>query len=452
MQANVLNERTYLFTNKQLRQLILPLLVEQILQQMVGAIDTIMVSGIGEVAISGVTLVNEINQLVIFLVGALAGGGTVVVAQYLGYGDRETSNLSAGQLVKVCFLLALVLGAASFFGGRPILHFLYHDVEEDVVQAAVIYFAVTSLSFPMLGIYNSTTALFRSMNETQVTMYISVGMNVINVVGNYIGVYVLKLGVAGVAWPTVISRAAAAAVMFGLSLSGKRQITLHIRNLLIWRGMIIRKILSIAVPNALESSLFHIGRILVAIFVAAYGTSQLAANGVAHSMFMLVVTASATMQLAIVTVIGQCVGADDYGQTKYYFRKMMKISYGMTLVDGLLVLTILPWMLQIYGLEPATAALVTSITMSCIIFAIFLHTPAWVLSAGLRAAGDAKYTMIVGVTSVFLVRVLGSYLFGTVLGFGVIATWFAMYTDWVVRSACFVLRYRSGRWMEYRLI
>ena len=452
LQADVIYERPYMFTDKQLRSLILPLLVEQILQQLVGAIDTIMVSGIGEVAISGVTLVNEINQLIIFLLSSLAGGGTVIVAQYLGYGDHKTSDLSAGQLIKISFLLALVLGACSFFGGKSILNILYSNVDEDVMQAAMTYFAVTSLSFPLLGVYNSITALFRSMNETRITMYISIGMNAVNIVGNYIGVYVLKLGVAGVAWPTVISRIIAAIVMFGLSLNRKRQIVIYPRNLLVWKGEIIRKILSVAVPNALESSLFHIGRIIVATFIAAYGTAQLAANGVAHSLFLLVVTASGAMQLAIVTVIGQSVGSGDYEQTKLYFRKMTKIAYVMTFVNGLLVLAILPWMLRIYGLEMETSRMVTEIIISCVVFSIIFHTPAWVLPAGLRATGDAGFTMIVGVTSVFLVRVFGSYLFGTVCGLGVIATWFAMYADWIVRSICFMLRYRSEKWMKYRLI
>jgi len=441
-----------MFSNAQLRRLIFPLLIEQLLAMLVGMVDTVMVSSAGEAAISGVSIVNDLNNLVIALLSALAGGGAVIVSQYLGHGDRELTRKAASQLVMIAFVISTVLGLFCVAFHTGILQVLYGSVEADVMTSAKEYFWITALSFSFLGVYNSAAALFRSMNETRSTMNVSILMNVINVIGNYIGVYVLHLGAAGVAWPTLISRIVAAVVMVGMAFSPRRAISIAWNDILAWNRELIRKILSIAVPNGIENGLFQLGKVIVSIFVATYGTSQIAANGVSNSLSTLCYVSEMAIQLASVTVIGQCVGANDYEQAEYYVHKLIRIAWIMAAVNNLLVYLAMPYALSLYSLSSETLKIAeTILTMECIAVTT-IHAPAFVLPTCIRAAGDAKYTMYVGVGSMFGARVLSAYLLGTVLGMGVVGTRIGMYIDWGVRIIFFVYRWRSGKWKLYRLV
>ena len=441
-----------MFSDAQLRRLIFPLLIEQLLAMLVGMVDTVMVSSAGEAAISGVSIVNDLNNLVIALLSALAGGGAVIVSQYLGHGDRELTRKAASQLVMIAFVISTVLGLFCVAFHTGILQVLYGSVEADVMTSAKEYFWITALSFSFLGVYNSAAALFRSMNETRSTMNVSILMNVINVICNYIGVYVLHLGAAGVAWPTLISRIVAAVVMVGMAFNPRRAISIAWNDILAWNRELIRKILSIAVPNGIENGLFQLGKVIVSIFVATYGTSQIAANGVSNSLSTLCYVSEMAIQLASVTVIGQCVGANDYEQAEYYVHKLIRIAWIMAAVNNLLVYLAMPYALSLYSLSSETLKIAeTILTMECIAVTT-IHAPAFVLPTCIRAAGDAKYTMYVGVGSMFGARVLSAYLLGTVLGMGVVGTRIGMYIDWGVRIIFFVYRWRSGKWKLYRLV
>ena len=441
-----------MFSNAQLRRLILPLLVEQLLAVLVGMVDTIMVSSAGEAAISGVSIVNDINNLIIALLSALAGGGAVIVSQYLGHGDRELTRKSASQLVMISFVISTSLGLLCVALHTQILKALYGSVEADVMTSAKEYFWITALSFSFLGVYNSAAALFRSMNETRSTMNVSILMNAINIVGNYIGVNVLQLGAAGVAWPTLISRIVAAFVMVGMAFNQQRQISITWQDILAWNKELIQKILSIALPNGIENGLFQLGKVIVSIFVATYGTSQIAANGVSNSLSTLCYTSEMAFQLASVTVIGQCVGANNYAQAEYYVKRLIRTAWIFAAVNNVIVYLVMLYALSLYSLSSETMKIAeTILTMECVAVTV-LHSPAFVLPSCLRAAGDAKYTMYVGVGSMFGARVCSAYLLGTVLGMGVVGTRIGMYIDWGVRILFFVHRWHSGKWKQYRLV
>jgi len=441
-----------LFSNQALVRLLVPLLVEQLLVMLVGMLDTVMVSSAGEAAISGVSIVNDVNNLAISVLSALAGGGAVVVSQYLGNGDRDNSNRSASQLVMIAGVISSAIAVFCLLFHKNILHLLYSSVEEDVMNAAVTYFFITAMSFPFLGIYNAGAAVFRSMNRTKSTMVVSMIMNAINLVGNYIGVYLLHMGVAGVAWPTLISRMVAAVLMTAMAFSRENPLYLEVKEIFAWHRDMVRKILSIAVPNGTENGLFQLGKILVSAIVATFGTAQIAANGVTNSLATLCYTSEMAVQLAIVTVVGRCVGAGDYEQAEYYVRKMILIAYGLAIANNLMVFLAVPYALKMYTLTAETTQIVNVIlTMECIAIAS-LHPYAFVLPCALRASGDAKYTMYVGVASMFACRVLGAYILGSVMGLGVVGTRIAMYIDWTARIIFFVIRYRSGRWKNYRIV
>lgn len=441
-----------MFSNKDLRSLIFPLVIEQVLSMLVGIIDTVMISYAGEAAISGVALVDMVNNLVITVMAALATGGAVIVSQYLGSRDREKANFAAGQLIAIAALISTVLMVLCLLLHRAVLQLLFGQVEPDVMEAAVTYFIISVLSFPFLGIYNSSAALFRSMRKTNVTMYVSLLMNVLNIIGNSIGIFVLHAGVAGVAWPTMISRLIAAVLLTALAFRKDYEVTLTRRAIFAADGAMIKRILRIAIPNGIENGLFMLGKVLVTSIVSMFGTVQIAANGVSNSVNMIAIIVVNAVNLAMVTVVGQCVGAGEYGQAVHYTKKLMAVSYIATGILSLLVFLAMPLILRFYSLTEETRALSILLINLHNALAFALHPTSFNLSNSLRAAGDVRFTMAAGIASMIVFRLGSAYLFGIVLNLGVIGVWIAMGTDWLFRSVLFVIRFRSGKWKEIRSI
>lgn len=441
-----------MFSNKTLRNMIVPLVVEQVLVMLVGIMDTGMISYVGEAAISGVALIDMINYLVTTVLAAVDTGGAVIVSQYLGRKDREGANESASQLVSVSVVFSLALAVLCILFHRLILGALFGAVAEDVMQAAVTYFLITAMSFPFLGLYNSSAALFRTMKKTKITMYVSLLMNLINVIGNTIGIFVLYAGVAGVAVPTLISRAMAAAIMFFLILRKENELSVSWKKILSWNPVQVLNILKIAVPNGIENGLFALGKVLVTSIVALFGTSQIAANGVANSIDQIAILVVSAINLAILPIVGQCVGAGAYDEATRYTRKLMGISYISTGLLSLLVAAILPFVLNFYDLTPETRVLSIQLIMAHNIMAFALHPTSFNLANSLRASGDVRITMYIGIGSMLLFRLGTAYVCGVVLGLGIYGVWAAMGMDWLARSAAFCLRWKSGKWKEIRVI
>lgn len=441
-----------MFSNKALKKLILPLIIEQILIMAVGVADTVMVSYAGEVAISGVGLVDMFNNLIITVLAAIDAGGAIIVSQYIGNKDRKNANKASSQLLTITIVIATVIMLGCLVFHRILLSTFFGAIEMDVMKAATTYFLISAISFPFLGVYNSAAALYRSMEKTRTTMYVSILMNIINVVGNYIGVFILHAGVAGVAVPTLISRIVAAIIMFALSLNSSNLVYVKIKNVFAWNQEMISRILKIAVPNGIENGLFTLGRVLVTSIVALFGTSQIAANSVAGSIDQIAVVVVNAINLGIVVVVGQCIGANDYEQAKYYIKKLMKISYIVTGIIGSAVILLLPWILNLYSLSSEARNLTFILVIMHNIMATALHPTAFVLPNGLRAGGDVKFSMVVGIVSMILFRLGAAVLFGIIFNLGIIGVWIAMGSDWLCRSVCFVIRFIKGKWRQFKVI
>lgn len=419
---------------------------------LVGMVDTMMVSHAGEAAISGVALVDMIDYLIITIFSALATGGAVIVSQYLGGRQKEQANTSAGQLITISFFLSVVVMALCLVFHKGILKLLFGKIEADVMEACVTYFVITAFSFPFLGIYNASAALFRSMQKTDVTMLVSALMNVINIVGNAIGIFVFKAGVAGVAVPTLISRATAAVLMTALLFRKKYEVHLTPPAVFSLKKDVAASILRIAVPNGLENGCFALGRVLVTGIVALFGTAQIAANGVANSIDQIAVMVVNAINLAMITVVGQCIGAGEIEQSKHYTKKLMKISYIATAALGIGICLGLPLILRFYKLSDEAYRYSCVLIVMHNILAILLHPTSFNLANSLRAAGDVRFTMIVGIGSMLLFRLGSGMLFGVILHLGVIGVWIAMGMDWLARSVAFTLRYKIGKWKTIKII
>ena len=437
-------EHEPLFTQKELLLLTGPLLVEQLLEVTVGMADTMMVSRCGEAAISGVSLVDMINNLIIVLFAALATGGAVVVSQFLGAREQKSADNSAGQLLLLSGLSGMVIGAFCFVLARPMIRLCYGSIDAQVLEAGVKYLKIIALSYPFLALYNGGAALFRSMGDSKISMKISLLMNIINIVGNAVCIFGLKMGVDGVAWPSVLSRVTAAALILRRCYRGDHALNVP-RTTRLDAGL-ARRILGIGIPSAFENSLFEAGRILVVSMISTFGTVQIAANAVANNLDGMGVIPGKAISLAMITVVGRCVGARDDEQAIYYTRKLTVWSYiAMGLSNGAILL-FLPKLIGIYALTGETMALAELLVRIHAGFAILLWTLSFVLPNALRAANDVKFTMVVSILSMAVWRLGFSYLLCVRMGWGAVGVWIAMIIDWVCRVTCFVLRFSSGAW------
>ena len=442
----------YLFSNRELANLIGPLVIEQLLAVFVGMADSIMVANVGEAAVSGVSLVDNIMILIINIFAALATGGAVVAGQYIGRKDEKSACKAATQLVWFVSLSAVAIMILVYFGKDIILNQVFGHITAEVKGHADIYLLIVTASIPFIALYNGGAAIFRAMGNSQVSMRVSLLMNAINVTGNAILVFGLRIGTAGVAIPTLISRMVAAIVITVLLCNQTR--ILHIERTLKIRfdGRMIRKILAIGVPNGLENSMFQLGKILVLSLVSTFGTYAIAANAVSNAIALFQILPGMAISLAITTVISQCVGANDYEQVHYYLKKLLAIIYVAMVGTVALIFLVLPLILKAYNLSDQTAAAATNIIHFHGISAMIIWPLSFALPAAYRAAGDAKACMYTSIVSMWIFRIGFSYLVGKYMGLGVFGVWVAMVVDWVVRAICFIIRYFNGKWKHGAIV
>ena len=442
----------YLFSNRELANLIGPLVIEQLLAVFVGMADSIMVANVGEAAVSGVSLVDNIMILIINIFAALATGGAVVAGQYIGRKDEKSACKAATQLVWFVSLSAVAIMILVYFGKDIILNQVFGHITAEVKGHADIYLLIVTASIPFIALYNGGAAIFRAMGNSQVSMRVSLLMNAINVTGNAILVFGLRIGTAGVAIPTLISRMVAAIVITVLLCNQTR--ILHIERTLKIRfdGRMIRKILAIGVPNGLENSMFQLGKILVLSLVSTFGTYAIAANAVSNAIALFQILPGMAISLAITTVISQCVGANDYEQVHYYLKKLLAIIYVAMVGTVALIFLALPLILKAYNLSDQTAAAATNIIHFHGISAMIIWPLSFALPAAYRAAGDAKACMYTSIVSMWIFRIGFSYLVGKYMGLGVFGVWVSMVIDWVVRAICFIIRYFNGKWKHGAIV
>lgn len=441
-----------MFSNKDLRNMIVPLFFEQLLVMLVGIMDTFIVSYAGEAAVSGVSLVNSFNTIFIYLFTALASGGAVVISQYIGNQDKKNSILSSSQLVMFSCIFSIVVSVVVLLFQKPILSGLFGRVDGDVMEACMTYLRISAYSYPFIAIYNAGASLYRSMAKTKTTMNISLVSNLINIIGNYIGVFVLHAGVAGVAVPSLIARAFSAIVITCLCFDAQLAAYYTKEGILTWDSAMLKRVLNIAVPNGIENGIFQFVKVALSSVVALFGTYQIAANGIAQSIWSLAALMGVALGPVYITVIGQCMGKQDTSQAKYYFKKLNRLALVLSLVWNVLIFLITPGWMKFYQVSQETIQMVIYLVAIHNFFNAFVYPFSGPLSNGLRAAGDVKFTMIVSVASTVLARFVFSLLFAIYFNLGVIGIALAMCLDWSLRAVIFYLRYRSGKWMNFKVI
>lgn len=438
-----------LYTNKDLKKLIIPLVFEQLLAILVGMVDTVMIAGVGEAAVSGVSLVDTINILIINITAALATGGAVVAGHFLGQKDSENASKSAWQLLLFSLWLSVIVTIIFLAAHRPLLGAVFGQVEPEVMESAAIYLIITAVSICPLAIYNSCAALFRAMNDSKTTMFIAIVMNLINLIGNAVLIYGIKIGVAGAAIATTFSRIVAAVVIMILMFRPKMKI--NFRGQITWRidFALIKKILYIGIPNGLENSLFQLGKILLLSLISTFGTYAIAANAVCNTLASFNVLPGQAINLALLSVASMCIGAGDFEQTRYYTKKLMRISIGCTVVISGFLMVFAPLVMKIYQLTPQTESLAIEVIRWHAVLAVFLWMPSFTLPNTLRAAGDVVWTMFIAIASMWIFRIAFAYIFSYFFNGGLLGVWIAMTIDWAFRAICYEIRYHGHKWERF---
>lgn len=441
-----------MFSSRDLKRMIVPLFLEQLLMALVGIADVFVIGFVGEAAVSGVSLVNAFNTIFLNLFTALAAGGAVVISQYIGKREPERAGMTASQLLTASTLCSVVVAAFVLLFNTQLMKLMFGKVEPEVLDACVTYLRISAYSYPALAIYNAGAALYRSFGKTSTTMYISVLANVINVAGNCIGVFALHAGVAGVAWPSLISRAFSAVAITALCFSRDNPV----RYLKDWifrlNGAMQKQILRIAIPNGVESGIFQLVKVALSSVAALFGTYQIAANGMAQSIWSMAALVCVAMGPVYITVIGQCMGAGEVEQAEQYFKKLTKVTLLFAIAWNALVFAVTPVLMHFSALAPETKRLTLLLVLTHNVFNAVAFPFADPLGKGLRATGDVKFTTAISLLTTIGVRLVFSVLFAIVLNMGVMGIALAMCLDWSTRGIIFWCRFKKGRWKQYKVV
>ena len=451
-----------LFSKRDLFHIILPLILQQILAITIGTADSMMVAYAGEAAVSGVSLVNTLDTLLVLVFTSLVSGGSVVVSQALGRKDYEGARASAKQLLYATTGIAVLLTVIVLILRRPLLSLLFGAVEADVMQSAEGYFFFVALSFPLLAIDSANAACFRAMGNSLVSLLVSLMMNLINVGGNALFILVLGWGAVGAAVATLLARLIGATVLTIL-LHNKKHVV-HLEKLLQYKPdfKVIRSILHIGVPNGIENGMFQFGKLLTQTLISTMPTAAIAANAVANTLANIQYMTGSAFSTTMITVVGRCVGAEEKRQAKRYAGLLIKLGYLSLFIMAIVTVLFAKPLIAVYDLAPESSALAHRLILYHSICAILMWPIAFILPNAFRAASDVHFPLVVSMFSMWTFRVALSYLFAPEsteilglfslpgLGMGVMGVWVAMTVDWAFRAALFLWRFLRGTWLNVK--
>lgn len=440
----------HIFSDRALVKLLLPLVIEQFLNSMMGTADTIMVSNVGSEAISAASLVDSLNVLVIQVFAALAAGGTIICSQYLGNQNKEEANRAANQLIFIVALISSSIMVLCLVWNEHLLRLIFGTVDDKVMEAAKTYFFYTALSFPFIALYDGASSVFRAQENTRCPMTISVISNLLNIAGNGIMIWGLHMGIAGAAMATLFSRMfCALTVLYFLHKPGN---IITLRYLVKPDWKLVRRILSIGVPSGIENGMFQFGKLAIQSTVSTLGTAAIAAQAMTNILENLSGIGAIGIGIGLMTVVGQCMGAGLKEEASYYIKKLTGISEIVVLVSCLLVYVLVRPITYFGRMEAESAALCVNMMMWITVVKPVVWTLSFIPAYGMRAAGDVRFSMIVSTLTMWVFRVSLCICLCRFYGFGPMAVWIGMFTDWTVRGIIFTVRFFRGKWKEFHVI
>lgn len=441
-----------MFSNRDLRKLLIPLIIEQILMSLMGTADTMMVSNVGKAALSAVSLVDSINVLVMYLLSAMATGGAILCSQYIGHKEAGRANQAGRQLMMAVTVVSLVFTVVFIFVREPLLRLIYGTVDEEVMSNSLLYFTITVLSYPFVALNNGSAALFRAAGNSRLPMRISVVSNIMNIIGNALLIFVFHMGVAGAAIATAVSRMFAAVAILIYQHKPGQVITFDAYRSLRPDWGIIRRILYIGIPTGIENCTFQLGKLLVQSTVSTLGTDAMAVQAIVSQIELFTSMPGMAIGIGLVTVVGQCVGAGRNDEARQYVKKLTFLSFLSVLGFSLLSLIITRPITGLAGLSMQNAAETFRIILIIACIKPFIWSLGFTPAYGMRAAGDVTYSMAVSTATMWILRVGLCWYLCRYAGFGVLGVWIAMFSDWTARAVLFTIRFINGKWLQHDVI
>ena len=452
MKKYSVDKNNLLFSNKALVALLIPIVVEQLLNSFMGMIDTMMVSNVGSEALSGVSLVDSVNNLIVQLFSAMATGAAIVCSHYVGMRDKEGANNAAKQVVISVGVIALVITVFGITFRRQILGIIFGQIEPGVMENAVIYFFFTALSYPFLALFSAGSAIFRSCGNSRYPMTVSVISNVINIIGNYILIFTFDMGVTGAAIATLISRIFCMVAVYVALAKPRQDIVVNDYMNIRPDWSLIKTILAIGIPSGIENSMFQFGKLAIQSTVSTMGTAVIAAQAMTNILEGLNGIFGLGVGMCLMTVVGQCMGAGRKEEARYYIIKLCIIAEVGITISCLLVYAMLRPVTVIAGMESTSAALCIEMMTAITIVKPLIWTGSFVPAYGLRAAGDVRFSMTTSIITMWGCRVALCIFLVRTYNMGPMAVWYGMFADWALRSVIFFSRFFSGKWMKKEVI
>lgn len=447
-----MSEPGSLFTGKSIRKLLIPLIFEQLMIVMVGLVDTMMLSGVGQNALAAFSLVDSINLLFMQVFMAVGAGGSIIAAQYIGNKDRKGAESTATQTLILVLMISIFMALPGLLFTGPLLSLIYPSISSGIRAYARQYFFLTCLSYPLYALYNSGTSMLYAQGFSRLSMLTSVVMNSAKILLNLVLIRHLQMDVIGAGIATITSRLIGGGMVTFFLMNQQAPIHYTKPTNIRFNSSTIRRILSVALPSGLENIIFLASKLAIGMMIATYSGAMIAANAAANTISTYVSIPANAINLVTITVVSQCIGARRGEEARAFTKKLQAATYGSIFLMAALVALFVNPIVGMLNLGPEAYGHTRQIILIYCGVSLLLWAPAFGLPNSLRAAGDNRFVMFAAVLSVLLFRVAGSFVFGNLLNMQVHGIWYAMYLDWIARSVFFVWRFRSGKWLEHRLV
>ncbi len=443
---------TRLFAPKAIRRMLIPLVFEQLMIVLVGLVDTALLSGVNQSSLAAFSLVDSINQLLTQFFLAIGAGGAIIAAQYLGREDRKGAENTANQAALMVFAISTLIAVPVMLLKNPILQLLYPKIEMGIRQPAQQYLLLTAISYPFFALYNSGTSMLYAQGFSKLSMTTSITMNTGKILMNYVFITMWKMDIKGAGLATILSRMIGAVMVTWFLMDQHAPIHYTRPFKLSFRWSAIKRILTVALPSGFENIIFLTCKLIIGIMIAGYSGAMIAANAAANTISTYISVPANAINLVTITIISQCIGAGRGAEAKRISKILQIGTIASLAVTSALVATFINPIISMLKLSPEAFEHTRQIMLVYCVMSVIIWTPAFGLPNSLRAAGDNRYVMYAAVFSVVVFRLLGSWVLGNLLGLQVHGIWYAMYLDWAVRSAFFIHRFISGKWLLHRLV
>lgn len=443
---------------KNILKLAIPIMVEQTFVMFLGVCNTMMAGHIGEEAVSAIGMVDSINNMFISFFAALSVGATVVVSQQIGKGRTKKVNETVKQALASGLIISTVITLLMWIFRGVLINSFYGSAAELVKLDAKVYLEFTLLTYPFIAIEQIANGILRGCGDTKTPMYITVFMNIINVILGYTLIYGLNFsafsipsfGIEGAAIAIAIARLVGTALVIFVIFRGSKIIKIKKIFPFKFESETQKNIFNIGIPAGVEQLLFNAGKLIVQVFIVTMGTASIAANTIGMSIASLLNIIGNSLCIAATTLVGQYVGRDDVKGAKDTLIYLTKFATVCMVVLGIIFVPLAPFISSLYTKSQEVINLSATLIRSNSIAMIFWPI-SFVLSSGLKGAGDTRFTMITAIIGMWIFRILSGYMLGIVFGFGVLGIWIAMYIDWVVRGTLYCIRLRGNKWLKHKI-